>query len=340
MDNILFQSYIIEERSYVSFIKREIHNLVRPVFTEKRTGEIDIVISELTSNLIKHAEKGELLYRLSREETRPVFEVICIDNGKGIKDLNHAMKDGVSTKETLGQGIGSIIRQSNVAQLYSLPSWGTIVYTRFYDDPEHKEPKGNVLVRTLNVAKPGEKVSGDGAFVKFFKDKTLIFIGDGLGHGPLAKNAVDKAISVFKESMSSDPSEIIREINRELKHSRGLVATIAMLDHETKQWEMCGVGNISTRIQKGLEYKNYICNNGIVGFNIPRRLENSVNEMEKFQQLIFCSDGIKTRWDVVKYPAILKYDPMMLAAVLYKDHARQTDDMTITVVKVVMPRDI
>lgn len=334
MDNILFQSYIIEERSYVSFIKREIHNLVRPVFTEKRTGEIDIVVSEMTSNLIKHAQKGELLYRLSSEAAIPVFEIICIDNGKGIKDLNHAMKDGVSSKETLGQGIGSIMRQSNIAQFYSLPSWGTIIYSKFYNDPEHKAPKENALIRVLNVAKPGERVSGDGAYVRFFKDKTLVFVGDGLGHGEQAKHAVDKAISVFKNSMSGDPSEIIREMNKELKHSRGLVATIVMLDHQTKKWEMCGVGNISTRIQKGLEYKNYICNNGIVGFNIPSRLENSINEMEKFQQLILCSDGIKTRWDIAKYPAILKYDPMILAAILYKDHARQTDDMTVTVVKV------
>src|SRR6218665_113651 len=108
MDNILFQSYIIEERSYVAFIKREIHNLVRPHFSETRTAEIDIAVSEITSNLIKYAQRGELLYRITSENDRHFFEVICIDNGAGIKDLNQAMKDGVSSKATLGQGLGSI----------------------------------------------------------------------------------------------------------------------------------------------------------------------------------------------------------------------------------------
>jgi anti-sigma regulatory factor (Ser/Thr protein kinase) len=335
MDNILFQSYHIEERSYVAFIKREIHNLVRPYFTEKRTAEIDIVISELTSNLIKHAQKGEILYRLSTEENEKVFEVICIDNGPGIKDLSNAMKDGVSSKETLGQGIGAIMRLSNLSQFYTLPAWGTIVYTVFYNNRDYSPGvKKNFHARILNVAKPGEHVSGDSAHIKAYPDKTIVFVGDGLGHGHHAKDAVDKAISIFKSSMSGDPSEIIKEINKNLKHTRGLVATIATLDHKSKQWELCGVGNISTRLQKGLENKNYICNNGIIGFNIPTRLENSRHELEKFQQLILCSDGIKTRWDLVKYPGLLKYDPMIMAAVLYKDHARQTDDMTAVIVKI------
>lgn len=336
MDNFLFHSYIIEERSYVSFIKREIHNLVRPHFNEIRTAEIDIVVSELTSNLIKHAQKGELLYRLSVENNETVFEMICIDNAMGIKDLSYAMKDGISSKATLGQGIGAIIRLSNFSQFYTLPNWGTIVYTVFYNDANYKVSlKKNILARVLNVAKPGENVSGDNACIKSFPGKTIVFVGDGLGHGHHAKDAVDKAIAIFKESMSGDPSGIIKEINRNLKHTRGLVATIATLDHQTKQWELCGVGNISTRLQKGLENKNYICHNGIIGFNIPARLENSRYDMEKFQQLILCSDGIKTRWDLVKYPGVLKYDPMILASILYKDHGRQTDDMTAVIIKVV-----
>src|SRR6187402_2856532 len=146
MDNILFQSYIIEERSYASFIKREIHNLVRPHFTEQRTGEIDIVVSEMVSNLIKYATRGELLYRLSLQEDEPVFEVICIDSGPGIKDINHAMKDGISSKSTLGHGIGAIQRLSNFSQIYSQPDWGTIVYSQFYNSIEYKIPQINTLV--------------------------------------------------------------------------------------------------------------------------------------------------------------------------------------------------
>lgn len=335
MDNQLFNTYAVEDRSYVSFIKREIHNLIKPVFNEQRTGEVDIVISEMTSNLIKYAQRGELLYRLSEEDDMPVFEVLCIDNGPGIGDVVHSSKDGISSRNTLGQGLGSINRLSNLSQLYSQPDWGTIVYSRFYTDIDYQPPRGQVLVRCINVAKPGEKVSGDGVCVRHLKDKTFILTGDGLGHGIHAHEAVQKAIETFKESMYADPAEIMREMNASVKKTRGLVATVAVLDHISKQWQICGVGNIHTRLQKGLEYRNYVCNNGIVGLNIPNRLESATYSMEKLQQLLLCSDGIKIKWDIIRYPGILKYDPMMLAAVLYKDHARRTDDMTILITKVV-----
>lgn len=335
MDNILFQSYIVEERSYASFIKREIHNLVRPHFTEQRTGEIDIVVSEMISNLIKHAKRGELLYRLCVEDDEPVFDVLCIDNGTGIKDLSHSMKDGISSKSTLGHGIGSIMRMSNFSQIYTQPDWGTIVYSRFYGLLEaNKINKGNTLMRCINVAKPGEKVSGDGGTLRRVGEKTLVLLGDGLGHGEFAKEAIDAAIETFDKSNSSEPSEIIREIHAAVKKTRGLVGTVAILDHQTKEWQISGIGNIAARLQNGLEYKNYSSYNGIIGLNIPGRIENNRYEMEKFQQLILCSDGIKTRWDLIHYPTILKYDPMLLAAAIYKDHARRTDDMTILIVKV------
>jgi anti-sigma regulatory factor (Ser/Thr protein kinase) len=334
MDNSNFKSYHIAERSYVSFIKREIHNLVKPKFTQRRTGEIDLIISELTSNLIKHVGSGELLYKLSGEDDEVVFEVICVDNGPGIKDIIHSMGDGVSSKNTLGHGIGSISRLSNISQFYSIEGWGTIVYAKVYNSATYRPDKKNVMVRSLKVPLPGEEVSGDGVFVKIIEKKTLVFAGDGLGHGVHAHEAATKAIDAFTNSDSADPSMIIREIHEAVKKTRGLVCAVAVLDHEKKTIEVCGVGNIYVRLHRGLEYKNYLGNNGVVGLNIPRRLENANFEMSKPQFAIFCSDGIKAKWDLTRYPSILKYDPIIIAAALYKDYGRQTDDMSILIVKV------
>lgn len=335
MDSTIFKSYIIEDRSYVSFIRREIHNLIRDKFTETRTGEIDIVVAELTSNLVKHALPGELLYRLVQDKEEPFFEIISIDNGTGIKDLQHSMRDGVSSKNTLGQGIGAITRLSNFSQIYSQAGWGTVVYCNFYQQADYIPTHEKILVRNINVAKPGEIVSGDGMRVRVLKDRTLILHADGLGHGEHAREAVDKAISAFNNSSGREASELLRELHAATKKTRGIVATVAVLEHDTKKWQICGIGNIYTRLQRGLEYKNYLGNNGIVGLSIPGRIENTVLNMEKFQHLIMCSDGIKTRWDVLRYNYILKYDPMILAAAIYKDHGRKTDDMSILIVRVI-----
>ena len=334
MDKILFKSYTVAERSQLSFVKREIHNLVRIDFGENKTGEIDIVVSELCSNLVKHAKDGEILYRLSKEKGLPLFEIISIDNGPGMKDVVHSSKDGISSKNTLGQGLGAISRLSSFSQVYSTEGWGTIIYAGFRAGAMEKLSPGRFAFRCLNVAKPGENVSGDGIEIRRLEHKILVLAGDGLGHGQHAKDAVDKAIEVFNSSLTTDPAELIRELHAGAKKTRGLVATIAELDFDKKKWEVCGIGNIHTRLQRGLEYRNYICHNGIISLNIPARIENAVWDMEKFQMLIFCSDGINTRWDIARYPSILKYDPMILAAALYKDHARRNDDMTILILKI------
>ena len=119
MADLSFTSYRIEERSFAAYIKREIHNLVRDHFSDTRTGEIDIVVSEIVSNLVKHANSGELLYRLIPGETAAVFDLICIDSGPGIRDVGAMMKDGKSTTRTLGQGLGAINRLANFSQVYS-----------------------------------------------------------------------------------------------------------------------------------------------------------------------------------------------------------------------------
>jgi anti-sigma regulatory factor (Ser/Thr protein kinase) len=338
MDNIPFSTYRIEDRSYLSFIKREIHNAITHAgFTTMRAGEIDIIVSELASNLIKHAQGGELVYRLNDEQdNNKSFEIFCIDDGPGTNDIARMVKDGASSANTLGQGLGSISRLSDVFQIYSLLNWGTIVYSKSYlIRPSTRIYRGNNQFNCsmLQICMPGEKVCGDGFSVKKKHYETQFFLGDGLGHGINAWEAVQKAIEVFKMCDADDPVEILQFIHHRVKKTRGLVATIAILDHKKHQWKICGVGNIVTRLYHGLESRNYMPHNGIVGLNIPYRMTATEVKEEEYQNIIMCSDGIRSRWELTKYPSILKYDPAILAAAIFKDSGRRNDDMSIMVAK-------
>jgi anti-sigma regulatory factor (Ser/Thr protein kinase) len=337
MDNKPFTSYEIAERSFVSFVKREIHQkAVQADFNPSRVGTIDIIVSELTSNIIKHAGHGELLYRFSDRDDCKQFEIICIDGGEGIKDIAHSMKDGVSTTKTLGQGLGAMERMSDVFQVYSIVKWGTVCYSKVYAEADKHFSSADsspVKCKALNVSKPGQTVSGDGYDIIFNPGHTKIFMGDGLGHGKEAHDAVQLAISSFRLSASNDPASILRYIHDPVKKSRGLVGAVAVVDHRLKKWKICGVGNITTRIYEGLMAKNYVSYNGIIGLNIPTTLKNHEVDLSKHQCLIMSSDGIRTRWDLSQFPAILRYDPIMLAAVIYKESARKTDDMSILIAR-------
>ena len=335
-----FTSYRVEERSYVSYIKREIHNQVqRCKFSQIQAGKIDIIVSEMASNIIKHAGSGELLFRVDEfDELCSTFEIISIDNGPGIADTARMMRDGVSTTHTLGQGLGSINRLSDMAQLYSMPGWGTIHYAMVKKDSGKKTSavkKAGLEIRALCVNKPRETVCGDGYSIRHSDSETFIFFGDGLGHGEFAKDAVDRAGEFFLQSRDNEPVDIIRNMHEKIRRTRGLVGTVARCDLKSNQWTICGVGNIFTRVYSGIESKNIMPYNGTIGLNLPSTMNSYVLNCENNQHLIMCSDGIQTRWDLNKYPAVLKYDSMILASAIYKDFSRRNDDASVLIAKVV-----
>jgi hypothetical protein len=45
------------------------------------------------------------------------------------------------------------------------------------------------------------------------------------------------------------------------------------------------------------------------------------------------SDGLVTNWRLNQYPGLMKKDPVVIAAVLYRDFSRGRDDVAILVVK-------
>jgi anti-sigma regulatory factor (Ser/Thr protein kinase) len=334
MDKI-FTSYNIEDRSFVAFIKRKIHHeLLQTNFTKRRVAEIDIIISELTSNLIKHAGSGELLYRIQTEDDEARLDIITIDQGPGISDVQRVMRDGISTSNTLGQGLGAIQRLSSAFEIYSVPKWGTLTYTVVKAAKTREKKRSDLEVMAICVPKPPEDVCGDAYYVKRSKDYIKIFLGDGLGHGERAHEAVLKAIEVVETTEENDPVEIIRQMHSHVRKTRGLVASVAVLNLRVREWRICGVGNIVTRLYGGILFKHYMAYNGIVGLNIPGTMNETVIPAEKNQQLIMCTDGLRTRWDVAKYPSILKHDGMLLAAALYKDFNRRTDDSSVFIGKV------
>lgn len=329
-------SYKVEDKSYVSFLKREIHNLATNAgFSSQRTGEIDIIVSELSSNLIKFVGVGEFLYRIATDAKGDFFELFCIDAGRGIPNLAQMMKDGSTTSQTLGQGLGAVKRLSDASSIYTLRNWGTVVHSKIYKEVQPNfVRRENIELGVVQVNMPGEAQCGDGYAVKYAHGGVFFFLGDGLGHGDHAYDAVQAAITAFKACRERSLVSIFQYIHQEVKKTRGLVGTIAFLDFKTNKWSLCGIGNISTSIFTGLEVKNYTPYNGIIGLNIPRTLTESVFEVQKFQTLVMHSDGLRSRWNLSSLAGLLKHPSSIIAGTLFKEHARRTDDMSVLVAKV------
>lgn len=329
-------SFNAEDRSYFAILKKEIHALATNAgFSERRTAKIDIIVAEMTSNLLKHAGGGEILATVTGDADDLLLEIISVDNGPGIADLGNMLKDGHSTSNTLGQGLGSMSRLSDFFQVYSQKDWGTIVLARIYKKAKAAGDKKMLAdVRHLIVAKPGETVSGDGAAYSLQADKLRIFLGDGLGHGADAHKAVNAAADSFMNGVAGTPTDTLRKMHVDVKKTRGLVGTVANFSFKEKKWRICGIGNISSKIFTAIGAKNLLPYNGIIGLNIPNTLKDQELEYFRGQILVMCSDGIKSRWELQRYPGIQKYDPTIIAVAIYKDYARKTDDMSVLVAKI------
>ena len=122
-------AYAVEDSSQVGSARRAALDLAGHVgLPEERAGRAALIVTELATNLAKHARSGELLLRAIQTNGGGApegIEILAIDRGPGMRDLPRAREDGYSTAGTLGHGLGSIERQSDFFQIYSQPS-GTV----------------------------------------------------------------------------------------------------------------------------------------------------------------------------------------------------------------------
>jgi anti-sigma regulatory factor (Ser/Thr protein kinase) len=340
MDVKHHQRFLLTDRSFANIVKRDITRLAESYgFSPTEVGRVNIVVSEMISNLLKYSPQGgELLVKYTSEHA---LEIICLDNGPGMKDPHRMIQDGTSTGGTTGEGLGAIIRQSHIFDMFSQPGCGTIVLSRIYKGlTEAPKPSSAFDIAAILVPKPNETICGDGfALAEQGKNCYLIAL-DGLGHGTYANEASTEAANTFMESPASDPAQKLRQIHSSIRKTRGAVGTIVHINLSQKKIGYCGIGNIAGKIFTiegpviaNAISKNIIAYNGILGHNIPTTLNTQTLEWSKSKLLILHSDGIKTRWDLNKYTNLHRHDTGIIAALLYRDFSRHTDDTLVVVVR-------
>jgi anti-sigma regulatory factor (Ser/Thr protein kinase) len=90
-------------------------------FNEVERGKVGIVVTELANNLVQHAGGGVVLLRAIEQYPTLGIEVLALDQGRGMLDVDECLKDGFSTGGTAGNGLGAIHRLSSFCEVYSPP---------------------------------------------------------------------------------------------------------------------------------------------------------------------------------------------------------------------------
>lgn len=99
---------------------------------------IEIVILELTRNLLVHAGGGELRLEKVDNQDHIGLAIESIDTGPGIADIALALSDGFSTAHTLGAGLPGVKRLMNEFSIESTVGIGTHVRAIKWVPQPHK----------------------------------------------------------------------------------------------------------------------------------------------------------------------------------------------------------
>lgn len=312
----------------------------RAGFDETAAGRVALVVTELATNLARHARDGEILVRrLDSPSERGGIEVIAIDKGPGIPDVALARRDGHSTAGTLGHGLGAVERQSDECHLYTAAS-GTAIMARFYG-PQSAGPSGAPDLRAerpldvggVLVSKPEEHVCGDGWAWRLDRNRLAVAVADGLGHGLQACDAAAAALRTFATTQAGAPAEVLGHIHTALRSTRGAAIAVLSIDLDRSLACYAGAGNISAAlVPPSGTRQGMVSMNGTAG-HVLARIQEFRYPVIAGSSLVLHSDGISAGWDLAAYPGLRTRHPSLVAAVLYRDFARRRDDASAVVIQ-------
>jgi anti-sigma regulatory factor (Ser/Thr protein kinase) len=327
------RSIRITDRSSIGEARRVSSQIAeRSRLAEVEVGRVSLIVTELATNLFLYAANGEIIIRMLPIEGTPGVEIIALDHGPGMADVQRCMMDGYSTGGTRGCGLGAVQRLSTAFDIYSTQPAGTIVMSRVLNIDSIARTQ--VEFSAISVPAPGETECGDAWQLQINDNNLAAVVVDGLGHGPLAAIAAAEALAVFGDGQFDAPARYFESAQAPLSTTRGAAIAFAQVDLCKQDLAYMGVGNIAgSLIGIGANKSRSLpSHNGIVGLPV-RKLQQFDFQWQDGDLLIMHSDGLNTRWKLADFPGIARADTAVIAALLYREAKRGNDDATVLVAR-------
>jgi anti-sigma regulatory factor (Ser/Thr protein kinase) len=321
------QAIAIDEITQVGQARRCVQELATQAgFDEADCGRAALVVTELATNVIKHGHGGCIYLRQVPGRHVHGVEVLAVDRGPGF-DLSACLPDGFSTRGTQGIGLGAVVRQTQVMDMYA-DGRGAVILARLYprliDD-------NDIRFGVAQEALHGERCCGDSCALAIKDSLCSVMVVDGLGHGEAASHASDMAVAAFMGNPFAEPTLLMGEIHQAMVGTRGGAVAIARADLPQGTLRFTGIGNISANLAAVHATRGLASHPGIVGSQFRRAQAFDFSDIMG-QLLIMHSDGLQSRWRLADYPGLLHRHPAVIAAVLHRDFSRNRDDVTVMVI--------
>jgi anti-sigma regulatory factor (Ser/Thr protein kinase) len=302
--------------------------------------QVAIVATEAATNLLKHAGGGEVLLNTTAEaepDAQPGLELLALDRGPGMANLEQCLRDGFSTSGSNGQGLGAIRRLSTSCDIYSGAGRGTAVLARWQVTARHTLPDPHAEERleigAVNISKPGQDVCGDSWGIERAQHVCTFMVADGLGHGPDARIASSTAVRMLHQYPELPLLDLLERVHLALRSTRGAAIAVARINSRAGVVTFAGSGNIAAQIAGGgSPARHLVSGNGTAGVQIHKPREFAY-PWPRDGVLIMNSDGLSTSAGIDKQAGLASRHASLIAGVLYRDFSRGNDDSTVVVAK-------
>ena len=332
------QYMVISKAAEVIAIRRIAKEMARDIgFNATDCEEISLVVSELASNITKYAQRGMVTITHILNDNRSGLMIEAEDDGEGF-NARTMMKDGVSTSETLGVGLGAVNRLMDEFEISPRKEHaGTrIVCKRWlYNDLHHGNSNhGKICPFEFGVIsrpKPGETVNGDTHIIKHIHGATLVGVIDGVGHGERAHHAANIARQYIERHTESPLLDIFRGVDRACIGTRGVVMALAVFDWTQGTFRFASVGNIDMKVfNHDREKLKFVTRRGVIGKFAPPPVVTE-NKWQAGDKIALYSDGISTRWDWRDFNNDGLSTAPVIAKQIYNATQKDHDDATILI---------
>jgi anti-sigma regulatory factor (Ser/Thr protein kinase) len=288
-----------------------------------------IAASELVMNQLRHARRGKVAVRVIERSGVPGVEIVAADLGGGIADVQAALAGTGPSARSLGSGVASTRRMVHELDVDVRLGQGTALWARVFAEAPLRRREVGVVGRPIQE----ERVSGDHAVVLRDGKTLLCAVIDGIGHGPLAWEAAERAGATVRTHRDASLMAILEACDAALLGTRGAVMSVARIDEATSTLEHAGVGNVTARIEGRGRAKLL----GSASWTLGRRGGKLRAVMETLQlsddeALVLFTDGLVSRTNLEE-PDMLREHPAAIAQYLVERFARATDDALTLVVR-------
>jgi anti-sigma regulatory factor (Ser/Thr protein kinase) len=299
-----------------------------------------VVASELGRNQLRHALAGRIIVRAitrrqGAEGEHRGLEITAIDRGSGLADAAAALDQWRKAREegSLGVGVGSIRRLSSEVDFDVRLGEGMRINARLFADAVPRRREIGIYGRPHSE----EKVSGDhGAFCRMDGSSDLVIVvTDGLGHGPLAREASYVAMQAVYAHASETPARILEASEQALTETRGVVMAVCRIDEAAATMEAASIGNVELQVCSPRAARRFGGSSAVVGGkgNRPTKPRTESAPLAANDVVVLSTDGISSKLSIEEDLALLRDHPIVIAQRIVERFGRTNDDALVLVAR-------